>query len=73
MGLFRLVALGTAGAIAYKLWKDRQARDAAATPAYDRGDVTPPHGDPLIGAATASWEPEPATPAAQSSRGFGES
>ena len=27
----------------------------------------------LIGAATASWEPEPATPAAQSSRGFGES
>lgn len=72
MGLFRLVALGTAGAIAYKLWKDRQARDAAAA-RLRSWRCHPPHGDPLIGAATASWEPEPATPAAQSSRGFGES
>jgi hypothetical protein len=72
MGLLRWVALGAAGAVAYNLWKQRQAESGAAT-AYRHDDrsVTSPHGDPLLGAATASWDPEPAVSASQSSRGFG--
>lgn len=72
MGLLRWVALGAAGAVAYKLWKQRQAETAAATSyRYDDRSVTSPHGDPLLGAATASWDPEPSVSASQSSRGFG--
>ncbi|WCE02549.1 hypothetical protein [Pseudoxanthomonas sp. JBR18] len=73
MRLLRLIALGAAGVVAYRMWKRRQA-DAADTSypsEHDLGEFTPPHGDPLLGAATASWEPEPAVAASQSSRGFG--
>lgn len=72
MGLLRWVALGAAGAVAYNLWKKRQAETAVATSyRYDDHGVTSPHGDPLLGAATASWDPEPPVSASQSSRGFG--
>lgn len=72
MGLLRWVALGAAGAVAYNLWKKRQAETAVATSyRYDDHGVTSPHGDPLLGAATASWDPEPSVSASQSSRGFG--
>lgn len=71
MGLLRILALGAAGAVAYTLWKQRQAQSAPRA-VYDDHGLTPPHGDPLIGAATASWdEPEPPVAASQSSRGFG--
>lgn len=74
MGLLRWVALGTAGVVAYTFWKQRQTETAAATSyRYDDHSVTSPHGDPLLGTATASWDPEPAVSASQSSRGFGSS
>jgi hypothetical protein len=74
MRLFRLVALGAAGAVAYRLWKQRQpARAPVTTPEIDYGDATPPHGDVLPGSDTALATPEESTgTAGQSSRGFGE-
>gem|GEM_PF-755332 len=72
MGLLRWVALGAAGAYAYKLLKQRQTGAAGTPPsAYDDGSLTPPHGDPLLDADAASLEPEPVISASQSSRGFG--
>jgi hypothetical protein len=74
MKLLRMMALGAAGAVAYRLWKQRQPASApVATHEVDYGDATPPHGDALLGTGPAPATPdEPATAGAQSSRGFGE-
>ncbi len=72
MRLLRMVALGAAGVVAYRLWKQRQPSRAPVT-AYevDYGDATPPHGDALLGTGSAQFTAEPVVAAAQSSRGFG--
>jgi hypothetical protein len=71
MGLLRVIALGTAAGIAWKLWKDRQAASSPAVRASrDTREITPPHGDAL--ADDASFGAEASVPASQSSRGFGE-
>jgi hypothetical protein len=70
MRLLRMVALGAAGVVAYRLWKQKQAQ-APGTSTYevDYGDASPPHGDTLLG--TPNLAPDPVVAAAQSSRGFG--
>jgi hypothetical protein len=70
MGLLRVIALGTAAAFAWKLWKEKQATSApAARASRDTRDITPPHGDAL--SDVASYGAEASVPASQSSRGFG--
>jgi hypothetical protein len=73
MKLLRMVALGAAGVIAYRLWKQRQPARAPMTEhAIDDGDASPPHGDALLDTDAAESTSEPAVAAAQFSRGFGE-
>lgn len=73
MKLLQMVALGAAGVIAYRLWKQRQPTRAPMTDyEIDYGDASPPHGDALLGTRAAEFTPEPVIAAAQSSRGFGE-
>ncbi|MET0290061.1 MAG: hypothetical protein ABW178_10585 [Pseudoxanthomonas sp.] len=72
MGLLRMVALGATAAVAYKLWKQKQGSPVTTSPAkslHDSGDVTPPHGDPLL--AVVEAEDAPLASVSQSSRGFG--
>lgn len=72
MRLLRMVALGAAGVVAYKLWKQRQAgAPAVTTYDIDYGDATPLHGEALLGTGFTRLAPEPVVEAAQSSRGFG--
>lgn len=72
MAMLKIVAAGAAGFILYRAWQRHQASSAPATVA-DQGDVTPPHGDPvLVGARLDAEQAREPRPAAQYSRGFGE-
>ncbi|SEM11202.1 hypothetical protein SAMN05428989_3081 [Pseudoxanthomonas sp. GM95] len=72
MRLLRIVALGAAGAVAYTLWKQRQAKAVPVTTyEIDYGDVAPPHGDPLLGTHAAGWVPEPRLRAVPNRRRYG--
>ncbi|WP_411833248.1 hypothetical protein [Pseudoxanthomonas mexicana] len=74
MPLFKIVAAGALGYLAYQAWQ-RSKRNAAQTDApsarsrLDDGGTTPPHGDPRRSEETL--ETEPVRAAAQSSPGFG--
>ncbi len=70
MGLLRVMALGAAAAVAWKLWKDTQTNPVRSrrTP-DDDPHITPIHRDPLFD--IASFGAEASIPASQSSRGFG--
>lgn len=71
MGLLRMITLGAAAAVAWKLWKDKQAGPAPLPrTTQDTRDLTPPHGDALTD--MSSYGAEASVPASQSSRGFGE-
>lgn len=72
MGLFRVALLGTAGLVAYKLWKQQQAK-VSTSPTYeiDYGDSAPPHREARLGRTIDEDGAEPtstATPASRKSR-----
>lgn len=66
----RLIAAGALGFVAYKAWQRRQAR-ALESSQPDDGEMTPPHGDPVLVGETLEVGPTP-VPGMQSSRGMGE-
>lgn len=70
MGIFKIIAIGTLGYVAYKAMQTRQDQNLQSVPAANR--TTPPHGDPMRSRDTWGQESEPAHPGAQFSRGFGE-
>lgn len=71
MGIFKIIAIGTLGYVAYKALKNRQdSQNLQSAPATNR--TTPPHGDPMRSRDTWEQEPEPVHAGAQFSRGFGE-
>lgn len=73
MAILRVVAAGALGFLAYRAWQRSGTRSRpAAVP--DQGNITPPHGDPVLVGARLDAEArasEPRAPA-HSSRGFGE-
>ncbi len=71
MGILRVTALGAAGVVAYKLWRQQKAGTLATT-SYDAGEISPPHGDSMDVAATPDMATSPDVSTGQSSRGFGE-
>ncbi|MEN4902208.1 hypothetical protein [Luteimonas sp. TWI1416] len=74
MGIFRWLALGAAGAVAYNAWQKRQAAaGTSASGALDDGRITPPHGDAItVGGPDREVPDAPSTRPAHSSRSFGE-
>ncbi|WDS34716.1 hypothetical protein [Pseudoxanthomonas sp.] len=72
MRFLRMVALGAAAVVAYKLWRQRQPTpEPVTTYEVDYGDIAPPHGDLLLGTRHTHFGTEAVISAAQSSRGFG--
>lgn len=69
MSLFKLLAYGTIGYIAYRAWQRHQ--ESPARPQQDDGSRTNPHGDPILVGEQIDIS-EPARPTAHASRGFGD-
>jgi len=72
MSLVKLLAYGTIGYIAYRAWQRHQETTSPALARRDDGSRTNPHGDPVLAGERFDSDEEPARPAAQASRSFGE-
>lgn len=72
MALFRWLAVGTLGYVAYRAWQrqvERRILDDGLD--EDEGERTPPHGDPVLVGETLEVAPAPVM-GVQTSRGFGD-
>lgn len=72
MSIFRWLAVGTLGYLAYRVWQPGARRSRVAMPRQDDGLRTAPHGDPVLRGEELDAPNAPLRPAAQASRGFGE-
>ncbi len=70
MSLAKLLAYGTIGYIAYRAWQRHQETSGRLVRGDD-GQRAAPHGDPVLAGERIDID-EPARPAAQASRSFGE-